>query len=147
MLSILIHRILNCVLLFTNPVIHLNSLKDVDSEIRSRWDFQNKNNLENLWAIILSEDNRLLSCKILFEGSKTEVSLNPYVLSKHLCIYNGAKIIIAHNHPSNSLKPSQKDQIALDKIRVICSRFNYKLSDSLIMGTNKSYSMRYRVNI
>ena len=51
-------------------------------------------------------------------------------------------VIIAHNHPSNVLKPSQADLIMTNELNAALLLFNITLLDSLIIGTNDYYSLK-----
>jgi DNA repair protein RadC len=47
-------------------------------------------------------------------------------------------IILAHNHPSGTLKPSASDKQITQKIKLACETLDIKVLDHLII-TQKSY--------
>jgi DNA repair protein RadC len=49
-----------------------------------------------------------------------------------------SSIILAHNHPSGNLKPSEGDKAITEKIRKACAFFDMNLLDHLII-TDESY--------
>ncbi|MCG9970885.1 JAB domain-containing protein [Christiangramia crocea] len=48
-------------------------------------------------------------------------------------------IIVAHNHPSGTLKPSFADKKITSKIQKACSYFDIKLLDHLILTSDRDY--------
>ncbi len=48
------------------------------------------------------------------------------------------EIIVAHNHPSGSLKPSKADIVATNKLREAAQLLGVKFLDHLIVGTSDS---------
>jgi DNA repair protein RadC len=61
------------------------------------------------------------------------------LMKKALDIYASA-IIVAHNHPSGNLSPSQSDIQLTKRIKEAVSFFDINLLDHLIISQNKYYS-------
>ena len=51
-----------------------------------------------------------------------------------------SSIILAHNHPSNNLKPSKADKRLTSKVSDACDLFEIKLLDHLIVAEDGYYS-------
>ena len=51
-------------------------------------------------------------------------------------------IVVAHNHPASSNKPSVKDDNFTAQIQIFCSMNNIKFYDHLIIGTEGCFSYR-----
>ena len=56
-------------------------------------------------------------------------------------ISNSTQMIIAHNHPSGSLKPSSEDKAFAEDVKKAASFFDIILVDSLIVTAESYYSM------
>lgn len=56
-------------------------------------------------------------------------------------ISNSTQMIIAHNHPSGSLKPSSEDKAFAEDVKRAASFFDIILVDSLIVTAESYYSM------
>lgn len=57
----------------------------------------------------LNNQNQLLAVEQMFRGSLSEAHVYPREVVKRALELNSASIIVAHNHPSGSLQPSQSD--------------------------------------
>lgn len=51
------------------------------------------------------------------------------------------KMIVAHNHPSGNLQPSQADKVLTEKIKQAAALFDIQLLDHLIIAGNTYLSM------
>ena len=54
---------------------------------------------------------------------------------------NACKIIIAHNHPSNNVEPSENDVYFTDKLNFVSAIIGIKLVDHLIITDEFYYSI------
>ena len=55
-------------------------------------------------------------------------------------LYNAARIILAHNHPSGIALPSEADKMVTENIRQALALVDMKLIDHIIVGSNDTYS-------
>jgi len=53
---------------------------------------------------------------------------------------SASSIIVAHNHPSGNLKPSENDRKMTDKINGACKLLDINLLDHIILTTDSYYS-------
>lgn len=60
-------------------------------------------------AIYLDKQNRLISHSILFKGTLDRSVVHPREIFKEAVKHSASRIILAHNHPSGSLDPSDAD--------------------------------------
>ena len=83
--------------------------------------------------------NRLIGVYELSKGGLTGTVADPrLVLSVALkCAATG--IILAHNHPSGNLKPSEADVEITQKIKKACEYLDIKLLDHLIIAPDEKY--------
>lgn len=93
---------------------------------------------EEFWAIYLNQNNKILSTLRLTKGGIAESLVDIRILFKKALELSATAIIIAHNHPSGSLMPSQADKNITKKVQDAGTLMNIKLLDHLII-TQKDY--------
>jgi len=142
MMRILIYRMWHYILFQLRQTRFLYSNNDVVNLIYETWHPITQNDKENLWVIILDKEHRVRSSAVLFKGSESNIEFQSDDLIDHLMKYETKTVIIAHNHPSNSIRPSKEDQSSFKELNKLCSRFGYDLLDSIIIGASVYYSLR-----
>lgn len=91
---------------------------------------------EEFWAIFLNQNNRVLAKKKLTSGGINQSVVDVRILFKTALENFATGIIVAHNHPSGNLKPSQ-DDISITKIISEAGKvLNIKLLDHIIITQN-----------
>ncbi|WP_417358967.1 RadC family protein [Galbibacter sp.] len=93
---------------------------------------------EEFWVIYLNNANKVLNVFQLSKGGITGTLVDVRLLLKEALVINSTAIILAHNHPSGTLKPSTADREITEKIKNACYSMDIKLLDHLIV-TEKSY--------
>lgn len=94
---------------------------------------------ESLGLICLDSHNRILNYSDISYGKIDQVTVDYASVLKTALLSNASSIVIAHNHPSNILKPSETDIEMTRKIASICKVFRIKLIDSIIVVPNGEY--------
>lgn len=91
---------------------------------------------EEFWAIFLNQNNRVLAKTKLTSGGINQSVVDVRILFKTALENFATGIIVAHNHPSGNLKPSQ-DDINITKIIFEAGKvLNIKLLDHIIITQN-----------
>lgn len=95
---------------------------------------------EEMILICLSRANDIIGYYKVSAGGTTGTICDPkMVFTTALnCTANG--IILAHNHPSGSIKPSDADKAITDKIKRGAELLDMKLLDHLIITDDNYYS-------
>ncbi len=93
---------------------------------------------EKVFLITLDTQNKLINKRIVFKGSLNESVIHPREIYNNAIKDNSCSIIIAHNHPSGSLRPSQNDIEITKRIKEVGKIIGIELLDHLIV-TEKSY--------
>ncbi|MCK7560215.1 JAB domain-containing protein [Chitinophaga sedimenti] len=73
-------------------------------------------NREHLWVIGLAADNTILLVELVSMGSVTRTIAEPMEIFSLALQKRCVKIILVHNHPSGSLKPSVADKDTTDRM-------------------------------
>lgn len=95
---------------------------------------------EIFYVICLDSQNRVTWADVLFEGTLNETSIYPRNLVEVALRHKANSIIIAHNHPGGSLKPSSADLNATKSIKNALETISIKLLDHIIVGDHKYMS-------
>ncbi len=91
-------------------------------------------------AIYLNNAHKILHHEIISEGGLTGTVADPRVIVKKALTYNAVFIILCHNHPSGSLKPSKADETLTNKIKDAAMFFDIKVLDHIIVSTEGYFS-------
>ena len=97
---------------------------------------------EEFWAIFLNHQNKILYKTCLFRGGIASSVADVRVIFKTALEHFSTRIIVAHNHPSGSLKPSPEDINMTNKIKEAGKLLDIELLDHLIIAQNKFYSFK-----
>lgn len=84
-------------------------------------------------VVFLDNSHRVISHTIMFMGAVAEVQMCPREISKAALFNNAVAVILAHNHPSNSLEPSTADIQVTTKIRTALDTVGVRLLDHIIV--------------
>lgn len=91
-------------------------------------------------AIYLNNAQKILHHEIISEGGMTGTVADPRVIIKKALAYDAVSIILCHNHPSGSLKPSKADEVLTKKISNAAILFDIKVLDHIIVSSEGYYS-------
>lgn len=97
-------------------------------------------NREVFCAVFLDAKNRVLTSKILFEGTLTTSSVYPREVIVSALQHNAAAIIFAHNHPSGDVEPSQSDIHITRKLFFALQYVGIILHEHMIISSEGYYS-------
>ena len=125
-------------LILKEPMGEIKNSKDIFNNIKKiNIDFTQ----ENLLVFYLDTRNKIIKSEILFKGGLNGCLIDPKTLFRKALINNSNSVIIAHNHPSGSLKPSQED-ITIFKELVKCGDIlNLRVLDSIIFNEEEFFSL------
>lgn len=93
---------------------------------------------EEFWILFLNNSNKVLQKAQLSKGGITGTLVDVRLIMKQTLELGAVAIILAHNHPSGTLKPSAADKQITQKIKTACETLDIKVLDHLII-TQKSY--------
>jgi DNA repair protein RadC len=93
---------------------------------------------EEFWILYLNNSNKVLHRAQLSKGGLTGTLVDVRIVMKQSLELGAVAIILAHNHPSGTLKPSQADKNITQKIKTASESLDIKVLDHLII-TQKDY--------
>lgn len=91
-------------------------------------------------VIFLNRANKINHFEIVSEGGITGTVADPRVILKKALEENAVSIILCHNHPSGSLKPSRADEELTQKIKEAAKYFDIRVIDHIIVSEDGYYS-------
>lgn len=96
---------------------------------------------EVFMVIFLDTSYGIIDTQIIAEGTLAANTIYPRELIKLALENHAAAVVIAHNHPSGSLAPSEADRHLTRNLFTACAFVNIQLLDHLIVGAdNTPYS-------
>ena len=93
---------------------------------------------EEFWGIFLNNANKVLQIQQLSKGGITGTIVDVRLTLKTALQLGAVGMILAHNHPSGTLKPSQADIQLTKKLKLAGESLDIKVLDHLII-TEKAY--------
>jgi len=93
---------------------------------------------EEFWIVYLNNSNRVLQKSQLSKGGITGTLVDIRLVLKNALQLGAVGIILAHNHPSGTLRPSQADKQLTQKLKNAGNSLDIKVLDHLII-TEKAY--------
>lgn len=95
---------------------------------------------EQLWALYLDGQHRLINGQMLTKGTLTFTPIDARGIIKHALICNATAVILGHNHPSGNPRPSVSDIHQTDSIRQACRLLDIELVDHIIIAEDAYFS-------
>tara|TARA_B100001765_G_C19508724_1_gene345414 strand:- start:3568 stop:4266 length:699 start_codon:yes stop_codon:yes gene_type:complete len=93
---------------------------------------------EEFWIVYLNNSNRVLQTTQLSKGGITGTLVDVRLVFKNALAVGAVAIILAHNHPSGTLRPSSSDIQLTKKLKTAGESLDIKVLDHLIV-TEKAY--------
>ncbi len=93
---------------------------------------------EEFWIIYLNNSNKIIQKNQLSKGGITGTLVDVRLVLKNALQVGATGLILAHNHPSGTLKPSEADKQITQKLKIAAQSLDIKVLDHLII-TEKAY--------
>ncbi|MGG9960701.1 RadC family protein [Ferruginibacter sp. SUN106] len=91
-------------------------------------------------VLFLNRANKINHFEIISRGGITGTVADPRIILKKALDEDATSIVLSHNHPSGSLKPSRADEELTRKIAAAAKYFDIKLIDHIIVSEEGYYS-------
>jgi len=95
--------------------------------------------VEEFWVILMKK-NTVIDVVQVHQGGLDSAMVDIRLLLKLLLDKEATTFIIAHNHPSGNIEPSQSDKSLTNKIREATGYLNIQLLDHIIVAGKKHFS-------
>ena len=97
-------------------------------------------NHEEFWVLYLNRANRPIKVGKVSSGGLTATVVDPRVVFRTALECNATQLILAHNHPSGNLEPSQADRDLTDRFLQAGSLLEIEVLDHLIVSNANYHS-------
>jgi len=122
----------------TRPSVKIQSSADAHKQLSSL--FIRMNYKEEFFMLLLNRANQTLGWAKISEGGIAGTVADPKLIFQHALIAHASSIIVAHNHPSGNLNPSEADRAITRKLHQIGQLLDISVLDHLIITTEGYYS-------
>lgn len=97
-------------------------------------------NHEEFWLITLNQAARVISRRRISAGGIDQTAVDIRLIIKYALQDNATQIMVAHNHPSGNVRPSQADKTLTERIWKAANIMNIRMTDHIIIGEDKYFS-------
>ena len=94
---------------------------------------------EFFYVLFLNRANKVIGYYLASMGGMTGTVADPRLIIKAAALSNCTSIILCHNHPSGSIKPSTADEQLTTKIKEAAKYFDIRVLDHLIITQDSNY--------
>ncbi|MEZ4848224.1 MAG: DNA repair protein RadC [Bacteroidia bacterium] len=117
--------------------VQINSSKKVAEYIKSKY----SDHLQEIFTVIfLNRNNEIIAEEQLFTGGVSATIIDPRIVFRKAVQYLASSIILAHNHPSGNLQPSNADKDITAKLRDAGKLLDINVLDHLIISYRGYFS-------
>jgi DNA repair protein RadC len=95
---------------------------------------------EVFYCLYLDARHRLLHPEELARGSLTQMAVYPREIVRRALLLNAAGLIVAHNHPSGTARPSAADRRLTRLLHDALALVDVRLLDHIVVGATEVYS-------
>lgn len=117
----------------------ISSSTDVVNLLRELWSSQIEVREEFL-VLLMDRDNRVLGYQVLSKGGMSGTVVDTRLMLSMALESLATSIIIAHNHPSGSLKPSTQDINITKKVKESGKTMDIQVLDHIIITKESHFS-------
>ncbi|MGB3786650.1 MAG: DNA repair protein RadC [Phormidesmis sp.] len=102
---------------------------------------------ERFAVLLLDVKHRIIGSKVISVGTATETIAHPRDIFREVIKRGATRVIVAHNHPSGSLEPSQEDISLTRQLLKGSQLLGIPLLDHLILGNGDWSSIRQNTDL
>ncbi|MFC4095018.1 RadC family protein [Euzebyella saccharophila] len=95
---------------------------------------------EEFWILYLNNSNKVLHKAQLSKGGLTGTLVDVRIVMKQALELGAVGLILAHNHPSGTLRPSTQDKNITQKLKRAAEALDVKVLDHIIVTQRDYYS-------
>lgn len=117
----------------------INSSEEAAKVLFEDWDKGTIGLQESFKVMLLNNGNQVKCIYEISKGGITGTMVDLRILFAIVLKSLTVGIILAHNHPSGTLRPSANDKDITHKIREASKLFNIKVLDHIILSPDGSY--------
>ena len=118
----------------------LSSPEEVSDYLRSIWNQDHIELQEEFYVLLFNNAMRVLGWSKISSGGRSATIVDVSYIVQLAVLSNASSVIIAHNHPSGTLKPSTADINLTKRIQNALQILSITLKDHIILSRQGYYS-------
>lgn len=95
---------------------------------------------EEFYMAFLNRANQVIRIELLSKGGINGTVVDVRIIMNRAVLHKASALIVAHNHPSENLSPSEQDKVLTKRLKEACNLFEIQMIDHLIMGNHHYFS-------
>lgn len=99
-------------------------------------------NQEEFFAVYLNARGSIIKAEVMYKGSKNSSIVGIDEILRKAIILKASALVVAHNHPSDDVEPSNNDIELTNKLYRASKLVGIPLLDHLIIGKSSHFSFR-----
>lgn len=103
------------------------------------WDFDTIEHVEEMKMLLLNRSHKVLGIVNLSKGGAFGTTVDVRIILQYALKANASAIILAHNHPSGSLRASESDQFLTKRVSDAVKLLDIHLLDHIIITADRQY--------
>lgn len=92
-------------------------------------------------VLFLDSQHRLIVLEEMFRGTLTQTSVYPREVVIRALALNAASVVLAHNHPSGTAKPSRADEALTQTLKSALALVDVRVLDHFVVTSTGAVSM------
>jgi DNA repair protein RadC len=128
------------------PAIKISSSNEAANFIR-RFYFDDIEIFESFFILLLNQANKTIGYAKISQGGIAGTVVDVRIIAKYAVESLAVSVILAHNHPSGNLKPSEADLTITKKIKEGLKILDIKVFDHIILTADSYYSFEDEGNL
>jgi DNA repair protein RadC len=96
--------------------------------------------IEEFWVAALNTQKAVTAQQCLFRGTVDHCLFHPRDVFRFAYMHNASSLVVAHNHPSGNLEPSDLDRAVTEQLLQIALIMEVPLVDHLILAGGNYFS-------
>lgn len=120
------------------PIIHTST--DAVNVFRIVWEEGKMDLVEQFKVLLLNRANKVIAVYNVSSGGITGTVADPRLIFAAALKVNATSMVLCHNHPSGSLKPSKADEELTQKMKQAGKFLDIPVLDHIIICSESSFS-------
>lgn len=122
----------------TEDLFVVRTQDDAVEVLRMKW--KDIEYVESFYIIVLNRANKVLGVRMISYGGTAGTVADPKVIFQTALKSNASCIILAHNHPSGNLKPSDEDKTLTRRLMDAGKFLDLPIHDHIILSRDSHFS-------
>ena len=116
----------------SSQLAQITCAKDATEVLRTKW--EGMEHVESFYVLLLNRANKVLGISLISKGGLAGTVADPKVIFQTALKANASGIILAHNHPSGNLTPSEADIKLTSRLKQSGSFLDLPVLDHIIIS-------------